>query len=316
MIYGFGIDLGGTTVKLGLFTQEGALVEKWEIPTNTSQNGSSILPDIAQAVEDCMSRHQIPADRCLGIGIGVPGPVSSDGTVNRCANLGWGVFNLQHRLQELTGLPVKAGNDANVAALGECWQGGGRGCKNMVLVTLGTGIGGGIVADGKILFGAHGAAGEIGHLPMDKAETEPCGCGKYGCAEQYGSATGIVRLARRAMKQSQLSSRLRSVEHMTAKDIFDLAKEQDPLALEVRSRYFDFLGQFLACVCCVVDPEVVVIGGGVSKAGPVLSQGIQEAFVPYMFHTGRNIRFVLAELGNDAGIYGSFKLALDHWEEK
>lgn len=316
MKYGFGIDLGGTTVKLGLFTQEGTLVEKWEIPTNTAQNGSSILPDIAQAVKDCMARHTIPAEQCLGIGIGVPGPVSGDGTVLRCANLGWGVFNLHKTLQELTGLPVKAGNDANVAALGECWKGGGRGCENMVLVTLGTGIGGGIVADGKILFGAHGAAGEIGHLPMDKTETEPCGCGKYGCAEQYGSATGIVRLAHRAMQQSDTPSALRALPKITAKDIFDLAKENDPLALEIRAHYFDFLGQFLACVCCVADPEVVVIGGGVSKAGPVLAEGIQKAFVPYMFHTGRDIRFTLAELGNDAGIYGGFKLALDYWEDK
>lgn len=312
MKYGFGIDLGGTTVKLGLFKEDGTLVEKWEIPTNTAQNGASILLDIARAVEGCMTRWEISKEQCLGIGIGVPGPVSGDGTVKRCANLGWGFFNLHQTLQELTGLPVKAGNDANVAALGECWKGGGRGCENMVLVTLGTGIGGGIVADGKILFGAHGAAGEIGHLPMDKTETEPCGCGKYGCAEQYGSATGIVRLARRALEQSETPSALRTLSQITAKDIFDLANQKDPLALEVRARYFDFLGQFLACVCCVVDPEVVVIGGGVSKAGTVLTEGIQKDFIPYMFHTGREIRFTLAELGNDAGIYGSFKLVLDY----
>lgn len=313
MKFGFGIDVGGTTVKLGLFTQAGELLEKWEIPTNTEHEGEAILPDIARAVADCMSRRGLSREDCLGMGIGVPGPVSDSGIVNKCANLGWGVFDLHKTLGDLTGLPVKGGNDANVAALGECWKGGGQGHSSMVLATLGTGIGGGIVIDGKILFGAHGAAGEIGHVTMDKHETEPCGCGKFGCAEEYGSASGLTRLARRAMAKSALPSPLRALEKPTAKDVFDLAAQGDALALEVREAYFDVLGQFLAGVCCVVDPEIVVLGGGVSKAGPVLAQGVQRHFVPYMFHTGRGIRFALATLGNDAGIYGSFKLALDQF---
>lgn len=313
MRYGFGIDLGGTTVKLGLFRESGELLEKWEIPTNTENHGAAILPDIAAAVADCLARHGISKADCLGVGIGVPGPVSARGVVNRCANLGWSVFNLHEALGRLTGLPVKAGNDANVAALGECWKGGGQGCGSMVLATLGTGIGGGIVIDGKLLSGAHGAGGEIGHIPMDKTETEACGCGKYGCAEQYGSASGICRLARRALDASTAPSALRGLEKLTAKDIFDLAAQADSLALEVREEYFDVLGQFLAGICCVVDPEVVVLGGGVSRAGQALLEGVQRHFVPYMFHTGRDIGFALARLGNDAGIYGGFKLALDEF---
>jgi glucokinase len=197
MRYGFGVDLGGTTVKLAYFNEQGDLLYKWEIPTNTSDNGSRILPDIAMAIEGYLQENSISKDTLVGIGIGVPGPVSGKGVVNKCVNLGWGVFNIAEELSSLTGLPVKAGNDANVAALGEYWKGGGAGCENMVMATLGTGVGGGIVVDGRLLHGAHGSGGEIGHLVLNRDETERCGCGKQGCAEQYCSATGVSTLAKR-----------------------------------------------------------------------------------------------------------------------
>ena len=265
-------------------------------------------PKMAENIADALG---LSKDQVLGLGVGVPGPVRRDGVVDRCANLGWGTFHLEEALSQLLALPVKAGNDANVAALGECWQGGGRGYGSMILVTLGTGIGGGIVVDGKILTGAHGAGGEISHMPMQKDETEVCGCGKRGCAEQYGSANGILRLARRRMERSNLPSPLRGMEPLTCKDIFDLSAQGDPLAREIQEEYFDFLGQFLADVCCVIDPEAVLLGGGVSKAGQPLLDGVRKYFLSYMFHTGQDIFFALAKLGNDAGIYGSFKLALD-----
>ena len=170
MKYGFGIDVGGTTIKLGLLTAEGQLLEKWEIPTNTTDGGSAILPDIATAIGGCLTRKGIAKNEVLGIGLGVPGPVDSQSIVNHCVNLGWGVVDLPKELGGLTGLPVVAGNDANVAALGECWVGGGQGHRSVVLATLGTGIGGGIVVDGRIVSGAHGAGGEIGHIPMEKEE--------------------------------------------------------------------------------------------------------------------------------------------------
>lgn len=309
MRYGLGIDVGGTTVKLGLFTEPGELLEKWEIPTRVEDHGAAILPDIADAVEACLVRRGLTKEQVFGLGIGVPGPVRQDGLVDRCANLGWGTFRLEEALSECLGLPVKAGNDANVAALGEYWQGGGQGYRSMILVTLGTGIGGGIVVDGKILYGAHGAGGEISHIPMRKDETDVCGCGKRGCAEQYGSANGILRLAHRRMEHSSLPSPLRSKEGITCKDIFDLSAQGDTLALEIREEYFDFLGQFLANVCCVIDPEAVILGGGVSKAGQPLLEGVRKYFLSYMFHTGREIAFALAKLGNDAGIYGGFQMA-------
>ena len=311
MKYGFGVDVGGTTVKMGLFDTTGTLLEKWEIPTRTAEQGAAILPDIAHAIDQCLTRHGISRNDVVGLGVGVPGPVNGAGVVNHCVNLGWGVFNLPQALGALTGLPVAAGNDANVAALGECWKGGGKGHRSMVLATLGTGIGGGIVVDGRMVNGAHGAAGEIGHIPMEKEEPERCGCGKTGCAEQYGSATGMSLLACRTLAATEEPSALRNLEHITAKNVFDLSREDDPVAKRVVDTYCEFLGRFLAAVCCVVDPEIVVLGGGVSKAGQPLLEGVRPYFEKHVFHACRQTPFALAELGNDAGIYGGFKLALD-----
>ena len=181
MKYGFGIDLGGTTVKIAYFDEEGNLLDKWEIPTVTADGGSAILPDIAASVNGYLAEKNISKDSVIGIGIGVPGPVDNQGTVNKCVNLGWGVINIPQILGGLTGLAVTAGNDANVAALGEAWKGGGQGCKNMVFATLGTGVGGGIVINGEVVHGVHGAGGEIGHITLNRYETDRCGCGKRGC---------------------------------------------------------------------------------------------------------------------------------------
>ncbi len=308
MKYGYGIDLGGTTVKLAYFDENGTLLEKWEIPTRTHDGGAHILPDIAAAIAAHRQAHPAPI---LGIGIGVPGPVDDDGVVNGCVNLGWGKIEIERELSALTGCPVKAGNDANVAALGEYWKGGGLGCRSMVFVTLGTGVGGGIVLDGKLLHGAHGAGAEIGHMLLDREEVEPCGCGKRGCAEQYCSATGIVRLAGRELAQAHAPSVLRAQENMTCKDVFDAAAAGDEVAQAALARFYARLGELLADICCVIDPEAVVIGGGVSKAGQILLDGIRPHFLRMAFHGASGARFALARLGNDAGAYGAFKLVLD-----
>lgn len=311
MKYGFGVDLGGTTVKLAFFDREGNMLDKWEIPTVTADGGKQILPDIADAINGYLAQKGIDKSQVIGIGIGVPGPVDGKGVVNRCVNLGWGVFNIHEALSELTGLPVKAGNDANVAALGEAWKGGGNGCENMIMATLGTGVGGGIIINGRPVDGVHGAGGEIGHLVLEPKETEPCGCGKYGCVEQYCSATGVVRVAKRFMAAKDTESTLRGIENLTCKDVFDAGKAGDVLALEILEQVYDYMGQFLANICCVADPEIVVLGGGVSKAGQPLLDGAKRYFDKYIFHASRGIRFALASLGNDAGAYGAFKLALD-----
>ena len=311
MKYGFGVDLGGTTVKIAFFDETGSMLAKWETPTVTADNGAQILPDIAASVLNCIANNHLSQKDILGIGIGVPGPVDDDGNVNRCTNLGWGVFNIHDQLGKLTGLRIKAGNDANVAALGEAWKGGADGCDNMVLATFGTGVGGGIVINGKPINGVHGAAGEIGHLTLERDETEQCGCGKRGCAEQYCSATGIVRLAKKRLALNDCDSILRNLDILTCKDVFDAGNQGDALALEILEQVYAYMGQFLSAVCCVTDPEVVVLGGGVSKAGKPLLEGAKRYFDKYVFHASASIRFALATLGNDAGSYGAFKLILD-----
>lgn len=311
MKYGFGIDLGGTTVKIAYFDENGTMLDKWEIPTVTYDEGSHILPDIAASVKGYLEKNNINPAAILGIGIGVPGPVDGCGVVNKCINLGWGVFNIADTLSRMTGFPVKAGNDANVAALGEYWKGGGKGCDNMVFVTLGTGVGGGIVLDGRLLHGSHGSGAEIGHMVLNPMESRHCNCGKRGCVEQYCSATGLVHLAHNRLDATVADSSLRKLETITAKDIFDAGKAGDPVALEILDRYYDYMGQFLGSLCSVIDPEVVVLGGGVSKAGQVLLDGIEPYFHKYVFHAASQVRFALASLYNDAGAYGAFKLALD-----
>ena len=311
MRFGFGIDVGGTTVKLAYFDESGKMLDKWEIPTNTDNNGIRVLPDIADSIKDYLQRNSIRKEHIIGIGIGVPGPVSEDGIVNKCVNLGWDVKDLHGELSALTGFPVKGGNDANVAALGECWKGSGNGCKNMVMATLGTGIGGGVVLGGRIIAGVHGAGGEIGHMILNPEETEPCGCGNYGCAEQYCSANGSVRLAKRYLAAHDNATPLRDLRNLRCKDLFDAGDQGDPTALAILDQYYTLLGRFLANICCTIDPEVIVLGGGVSKTGQPIIDGVAKYFQKYAFHACRETRIVLATLGNDAGAYGAFKLALD-----
>lgn len=309
--YAFGVDIGGTTCKIGFFETSGTLIDKWEIKTNTDENGESILSDVAKAVDNKLAQEGISKDEVQGVGVGVPGPVKSDGVVNRCVNLGWGVVNVEEELGALTGLKVKVGNDANVAALGEMWQGGAKGCKDVVMVTLGTGVGGGIIVGGKVVAGFNGAGGEIGHITVNHDEIEPCNCGQYGCLEQYASATGIVRMAKRKLAKTSEATSLRKFTELTAKDIFDEAKKEDDIALELVDEICEILGAALSNIACVVNPEVVVIGGGVSKAGEILIETIQKHYIETSFHACRDTRFALAGLGNDAGMYGCVQMLLD-----
>ncbi len=304
-----GVDIGGTAVKIGIFTTEGQLIEKWEIPTRTLEGGSHILPDIAESVKGKMADLSISDDQIEGVGFGVPGPVRNESVVNKCVNLGWGVFDVAKEFKELTGFDTKVENDANVAAFGEMWQGGGKGHKNIVMVTLGTGVGGGIIINGKIVSGENGAGGEIGHLPVTEDEEDTCGCGKKGCLEQYSSANGLLRVTKKYLAaHPELETSLKSYEKLTAKDICMEAIEGDAVALERIHYSMNMLGRGLAMVACVVDPEVFVIGGGLAKSGAIITETAREAYTKYCFHSCKNIPFELAKLGNDAGIYGAAKL--------
>lgn len=308
--YCFGIDVGGTTVKLGLFNQSGDILDKWEIPTRTEDHGKNILPDVAEALEKKLQEKNISKDDVIGAGIGVPGPVDDNGVVHRAVNLGWDVFNISEVLGSLTGLSVKAGNDANVAALGELWKGGGQGYKSIVMVTLGTGVGGGVIVNGKILSGCSGAGGEIGHIHIVDDEEDSCGCGNHGCLEQYASATGIVRLAHRRLQSVTEPTALKD-SGVSAKTVFDAVKAGDTVAIQIAEEFGLYLGKGLAAVASVVNPEAFVIGGGVSKAGDILFSFIEKNYKKYVFHGSRDAKFELATLGNDAGICGAAKLLLD-----
>lgn len=311
--YVFGVDVGGTTVKLGLFDIEGNLLDKWEIPTRKENGGELILVDTAESIKAKMSEKDMLKKDVVGVGLGAPGPIDGEGTVYGAVNLGWGTFSIRDTLAELLDLPVKAGNDANVAALGEMWKGGGQGCKNLIAVTLGTGVGGGIIVNGEILTGAVGAGGEIGHMHVEDNETERCGCGNTGCLEEYASATGIVRLAVRALHSCEEPSVLRDVpeEELSAKKVFDAVKDGDGLAVKIAEQFGEYLGKGLGVVASIINPEIIVIGGGVSKAGKILFEYISPYFYKTVFRGSSNVKFALATLGNDAGIYGAARLVLE-----
>ncbi len=287
--YAFGVDIGGTTIKMGFFETTGELLEKWEIPTRTEDNGVNILPDIASEIDKKLGEKSIDKSDVEGVGVGVPGP----------------------ELNRLTELKVKVGNDANVAALGEMWQGGGKGYKNIVMVTLGTGVGGGVIINEKIVAGSDGAGGEIGHINMKENEKEACGCGNHGCLEQYASATGIVRTTKKFLEEHPDAETELNAKTVTAKDIFDCAKNGDEVAEKMVDRTAKILGRGLSQIACVVNPQVFVIGGGMSKAGSLLIEKVQNYYQQYAFHAARNTYFKLADLGNDAGIYGGVRMILD-----
>lgn len=306
-----GIDLGGTFIKFGLFDGEGNLKEKWQIRTRTESNGKWILSDIGVSVSERIRAAGLTMDDLAGIGIGVPGPVLKDGTVNRCINLGWGVVQVKEELQKITGFRnIFVANDSNVAALGEMWKGAAKGHSNVVMVTLGTGVGGGILINGKIVHGAFGAGGEIGHINISESETEPCSCGNRGCLEQYASAPGIVRMAKKELAESNRVSALRDKQFITAADVMDAAGNGDSIARGVKENVAKALGRALANVAAVVDPEIFVIGGGVANAGDILMEAVQRHYRQMVFHASQDTEFAFAQLGNDAGIYGAARLTL------
>ena len=310
-MYCFGVDIGGTTVKMGLFEGDGNVIDKWEIKTVTANGGEAVLPDIAASIAEKLVEHSVAKEDVVGVGVGVPAPVTAEGVVNGTANLGWKYKEVKKEMEELTGLSAVIGNDANVAALGEMWQGGGKGQKNMVMITLGTGVGSGFIVNGKLIVGEHGAGGEGGHVTVDYEETDCCGCGNKGCLEQYASATGIVRLAKKKLANTEKATVL-NAETVTAKDVWDAVKAGDEVAIEVAEQFGKYLGSGLAIMAAVADPAIFVIGGGVSKAGDVLLSYVEKNYRERAFFAHKNAEFALASLGNDAGIIGAAKLALDN----
>lgn len=293
----FGVDIGGTTVKLGLVSHEGDLLEKREFPTQRDLDAA--FDDIASNIRQVMD--SFPDAMCIGVGVGVPGPVLDQSRVHGCVNLGWGDIDVAQELGRRVNMPVKVENDANLATLGEQWQGGGKGCRNVAMLTVGTGIGGGVICDGHIVAGATGGGGEVGHLPMPFRPDWQCSCGKYGCLEVTASATGIIRAAREF-------SPFREMETVTAKDVYDAAAAGDENAKQIVTDAGSALGTAAAILGCVVNPEMILLGGGVSAAGRALLDPVEAAFQKNVFPPCGNVRFALAQLGNNAGIFGGAAL--------
>lgn len=297
----FGIDLGGTRIKIGLFDINGNLISKGDIPTDTSNNGQNIIDDIARELLRSLEERQAGLADIVGIGIDVPGAVLGHTTVNRCVNLGWGLVDVSSKLSEAMGIPrdwVIVGNDANVAALGEFFDGGAKEYSSMMMVTIGTGVGGGLIMDGNIIDGVNGAAAEIGHIPVSDDLDFDCSCGNRGCLEQLASATAIARMAGTA----------------DAKEAFDRAYAGDELAVKAIDTAAEALGKAMAAVACVVDPECFLIGGGVAAAGEKFIEKIRASYAKRAFHSSKKTKILRAKLGNDAGIYGCARMILNRYE--
>lgn len=312
-----GVDLGGTTIKMAFVNVYGELIDKWEIPTNLNEQGKYIVTDIAKSIDQKLEEHGQTKEKLIGVGMGAPGPVDGDtGVIYEAVNLGWKNYPLKNVLEVETSLPAIVDNDANIAAIGEMWKGAGSGAKNLICVTLGTGVGGGVIANGQIVRGANGAAGEIGHITSVPTGGARCNCGKTGCLETIASATGIVRLAKEKLVTSSMDSSLRNLGTITAKDVLDAAKANDRLALEVMEDVFFHLGLALANAANVVNPEKIVIGGGVSKAGDWLAERVMKYFQQFAFpRVAESASIVIATLGNDAGVIGGAWLAKEAFGE-
>lgn len=304
-----GVDVGGTTVKIGFFTPEGDKLHAFEIVTRTDDAGAHVLPDIAEAIRKEVGVCGRTYEDLRGVGLDVPGPVDAQGIIHRAVNIGWGVFSITEEMEKLTGVKVAAGNDATIAALGEVWKGCALGCDDFLLLTLGTGIGGGIVAGGHVVTGAVGAGGEIGHFHLEDTDTT-CSCGCNGCFEQFCSATGFVRITKKLLSENDTPSVLRE-KYFDSKEIFSAAAAGDAMAAAAIRLYGDYLGKGIAVLCSILNPQIVALGGGVSKAGEQLIDLLRPSFEAHVFHACKDVTFKIATLGNDAGMYGSAKLILD-----
>ncbi len=309
MRYGFAVDIFGTQTKIGCFDERGTLLEKWKISTPIMQGGNQILPMIAEEIENYMNRHRMFEDDVIGIGVGIPGPVNSSGVVNKCVNFGWGVFNIDRALSGMTGMRVCSGNVATLAALGECWKGSGT--QNMVFAAMNAGLGGAVVCNGEVVHGAHGGAGEFGHMVVNKNEKAVCTCGRRGCVEQYCSPVGIVRVAKRHLNGTLGFSALKRRGVSDYTQVLRAAEGGDNVAVAIMDEVYDYAGQFLANVCCVTNPDTIVLGGEFCNIGQSAIDGIAKAFHKYVFHANEDVRFAFAKLGTDACLYGAMKMVLD-----
>jgi len=305
-----GVDLGGTSIKLALLTNNGEFIDKWEVPTDKSDSGKHIPKTITIAIEEKLKQMDKTKEEIAGIGIGAPGSVRlEDGLIFAAVNLGWVNFPLKEILEKESGIPVIVDNDANIAAVGEMWKGAGNGAKDVVMVTLGTGVGGGVIVNGDVAHGISGSAGEIGHITVQLENGVLCNCGKTGCLETISSATGIARIANEKLQNTTKETVLNEMSNdspITAKDVFEAYSNGDEVAEEIVNHVMRYLALVLAGVGNTLNPENIIIGGGVSNAGELLLKPLKKYFDEFAFTTVRNsTKLSIAKLGNDAGAIGA-----------
>jgi glucokinase len=306
-----GIDVGGTTIKGAAVWEDGRIAARGERDTLPDKGTAYVLDVMAQLARDVVEAAGWKWDDVSGVGVGVPAFIDfAAGTVERAVNLFWyDVPLVEEMSKRLDGKPIAIENDANAAALGETWIGGGKGFRDALCVTLGTGVGGGIVVDNKIVHGSNGMAGEIGHITIDP-NGRHCNCGRYGCLETISSATGFVAETQARIEQGR-ETVLKNEGHLSTRIIFDAAEGGDLVAKEVVDYGIDRLGFALSNMCITLNPQVIVIGGGVSAAGDALLLPLRDAFQKYTLprvFEGTTIN--LAQLGNDAGVIGAALLQI------
>ena len=309
-MYLVGIDIGGTTVKMGILTPEAKIIEKWEIPTDTSDGGTKILPDIAKSLKEHLANRGISNEELMGIGFGVPGPVKNS-IVSHCVNLGWDDIDVPKLFSKYFPCDARivAGNDANVAAYGEYRTNSDKTINSVVMITLGTGVGGGIIVDGRPIDGANGAAGEFGHVHVDDEFNFTCNCGAVGCLETVASGRGMRNMALVLAHGKKTTLNSYDPALLTCKEVFDEAEKGDEASIEAVEKFGHYLGMATANVAAAIDPECIIFGGGVSRAGQPLLDLVLKYHKKYVFKGCKNTKFALAKLGNDAGIVGAALLS-------
>ncbi|MGF3075565.1 ROK family glucokinase [Facklamia sp. P12955] len=311
-----GIDLGGTSAKMAIISQKGQIIEKWSIPTMTQNKGQKIVPSIIESIQNKLEERQEVAEDYLGIGMGSPGTILEDGSVKGAYNLNWvHPHPVKSQFERAINLPFMIINDANSAALGELWQGAGKGCSDLAMLTLGTGVGGGIICQNRLIKGASGSAGEIGHITVDFTDRFPCSCGKKGCLEAIASAKGLNNLGQLLAKdyqgQSSLYQMFQASQVVEAEDLMVAVKANDDFALEIFENFSKYIGLACSYLANILNPQQIVIGGGISKAGDSLKESIEKQYQKFVFQPIKDqTQISLAELGNDAGILGAAYLIL------
>jgi glucokinase len=306
--YSIGIDLGGTAIKMGICSSDGRILHHIEQPTPKGSYEST-LQTFGQMVKELLLASQLTMRDIAGIGTGLPGFLDIDkGYVFELVNLGWKEIPLKEKMEEFFGVPCFIDNDANTAAIGEMWQGAGKGAKHLICITVGTGIGGGLILNGQIYHGATGLSGEVGHMTVVRSNGHLCNCGRVGCLETETSATAIAFYGKKAAQEEEtkLKEILKDNGYITAKNVIDCAKEKDEASLRILNQVCDHLGFGLAQIANILNPEKIVIGGGVSRAGEFFLVNVRDAFDRYALKkVNEAVKIVPAKLGNEAGLLGA-----------